>query len=473
MSLEDAKREFFSQLSGDNDTPATTKNHEATGNAETKQELSHGSAGKGNHEAQKQQRQQEHQERSTHKENVCIRKVYSHHSLADLVSTPAPIEYFIDDYIQKAATHMLFGDSGSGKTFVAIDIVIHIACPELDMWCNKDIEHGPVIFFAGEGTHGIKKRLKGEIMEHNINPATCPITVIDECFHLNDNKNHDYSIQNTIDNIRAIYEKPALIVVDTLHRFLEGSENDSQDIGTFIHACDLIVREFSCAVLIIHHTGNAQENKDRGRGSSSLRGDVDNELKVEAIGDTIRIDQTKRKEGEKITGLILDRKEVTLPPEWNRKNGRPETTLVLKYSPESTHAATAKKAEPQLKPSQTRARKFFTKAIRSYGVRIHDEKTGHELAAVYFEDWRTEAYHFDSADNPDTKRKHINQDRKYLIEETELITTRTIEGREYCCLDMQADGEELFRDAIITALIQHEQETAAAGSGKGETGQTE
>ena len=392
-----------------------------------------------------------------------IRKVYSHHSLAELVSTPAPIEYLVDGYIQKAATHMVFGDPGSYKSFNAVDMALSIACEEIDSWCNRQIEHGSVIYMAGEGVKGLGKRCEAWLMDHNVNPENIPFAIIDECFHLNDEKNPDYSIENTIENIRAIFDKPALIVVDTLNRFYEGNENDSKDMSNFIHACDRLIREFGCAVLIIHHTGNAQDSKNRGRGSSSLKGALEIEFKAEKKDNQLHLTQTKNKDSRLMPTLVFDCEEVTLPPEWNKKNGEPETSLALHYSPESTKTAEKEQKTPKLTDAQSRARKTFRKAIRSYGIRIHDEQTGHYLAGVYIGDWREEAYHSDTADNDNTKRSHFHEDRKYLKDKAGILIKRTIEGREYYCLDMQAEGEDLFRTAIITELKQHEQETAAAG----------
>ena len=400
--------------------------------------------------------EREQRENSRHEETAkTIHKVYSHHSLAELVSTPAPIEYFIDGFIQKGATHMLFGDPGCKKTFAAIDIGLSIACEEIDSWCYMKIEHGPVIYLAGEGANGLRKRCKTWLMKHNVTPESIPFTVIDECFHLNDDKNPDYSIENTIDNIRAIYEHPALIIVDTLHRFYEGSENDSQDMGKYIYACEQLTRAFNCGTLTIHHTGNAQENKGRARGSSSFRGAIDIEIKAEAFGDSLHLDQTKNKDAKKITGLILDFEEVTLPPEWNRKNGEPETSLVPKYSPYNNpnkFSASEDNTTHKLTAKQQRARETYEEAAKKFGIRIHDEETDHDFVAVHIEDWRKVYYELSSANNPNTKRKNFSLDRQEIYENEELLIKRVFEGDDYYCLDLQAEGEERLRTIIACAL---------------------
>lgn len=484
MSLEDAKREFFSQLSGDNDTPATTKNHEATGNSETQPEQSRASAGNDSHEGQEEQGQNtesihhnssdsSHHEEQTQQDDEglqALKKLYGFHSAEDMAKPSKPKTYLIKNWIETGKLHLLFGDSGVKKTFTAIDMGLSIACDQIGEWCRMNVKHGFVLYLAGEGQDGIKKRYNGWLQKHGVPSEAMKFGMFDAVFHLNETQNKDYCIDNTIKAIRMCFGAPALIIIDTLNRYFEGDENTTRDMSNFINACTKINRELGSAILIISHTGNAQENKNRVRGSSALHGACDIVIKAEAMNNRgIKLNQTKHKDGVEQKDLILEFDTITLPPEWNDEDGEPITTLVPRVSPDSIHdnphaQATKKEAATSLKDSQIRARKSFTKAIRSYGVRINDKKTGHILAAVYLEDWRVEAYYWDSADKKNTKCKHFNEDRKYLSEKAEILTKRIIEGREYYCLDTQGDGEELFRDAIITALIQHEQETAAGGT---------
>ena len=52
-------------------------------------------------------------------------------------------------------------------------------------------------------------------------------------------------------------QTPAVVVIDTLNRSLNGNENDSKDMAAYIRAADAIRETFHCAVIIVHHCGIA------------------------------------------------------------------------------------------------------------------------------------------------------------------------------------------------------------------------
>ena len=468
--------EEFEDLTSEEDTPIEETG--ATQNTADNQQEAHASAGKGTtnehahnsenvHDDSSDNLHNEEQEQQDDEELQALKRLYGFHSAADMAQPSKPKTYLIKNWIEPGKLHLLFGDSGVKKTFTALDMGLSIACDQIGEWCRMNVKHGFVLYLAGEGQEGIKKRYNGWLQKHGVPSEIMKFGMFDAVFHLNETKDTNYSIDNTIKAIRMCFEKPALIIIDTLNRYQEGDESTTRDMTSFINACTKITRELDSAIFIISHTGNAQENKGRVRGSSALHGACDIVIKAEAHGDNgIKLDQKKHKDGIEQKNLILEFDTITLPPEWNDEDGEPVTTLVPKLSENSTHdkpyAQTSKKEKP-LKGSQSRARKSFNKAIRSYGIRIHDEKTGHDLAAVCRDDWRVEAYDFDTVDNDNTKRGHFNADIKYLCEETEILIKRIIKGREYYCLDMQAEGEDIFRINIIQALTQHEQETAGAG----------
>jgi RecA-family ATPase len=57
------------------------------------------------------------------------------------------------------------------------------------------------------------------------------------------------------------------VVLDTLNRSLNGSENSDEDMGKYIKATAAIREAFNCAVLVVHHCG---VNDSRPRGHTSL-----------------------------------------------------------------------------------------------------------------------------------------------------------------------------------------------------------
>lgn len=402
----------------------------------------------------------------THSETLPegVTKLYKFRTLAELCKKPEPIRFLIEDYVQEGALHLDYGESGCGKTFVALDQALSIACEEIHNWHGMKIRHAPVIYLAGEGSKGLIKRCALWIQERNINPQLVKFGVIEEAFKLDDNSDVTTSIQNTIGNIKFYMQKmkctaPALIIIDTLHRYMNGDENKAVDVSKFITACTILMQEFGCAIKIIHHVGNAGENKSRPRGSSSLTADFDITTLYQKTNSTISVDQTKNKDSVAKKGLKFTLKQGALPDEWNNDE-KPTTSCTIELSPYSSHTQPyipETNAPKKLSTIQQRARKTFKEAVERYGIQIHDDKTGHELAAVEGYKWKEVSCELSIAETKEAKERAFFRDCKQIYEKDELLIKRIIEGREYYCLDIQTDGEDNYRTAILHFLQEHKQ----------------
>lgn len=96
--------------------------------------------------------------------------------------------------------------------------------------------------------------------------------------------------------IRELENAPACVVLDTLNRSLNGSENSDEDMGAYIKATDAIREAFDCSVLVVHHCGI---NDSRPRGHTSLTGAADARLAVTRdAAKNILVDIEFMKDGE-------------------------------------------------------------------------------------------------------------------------------------------------------------------------------
>jgi RecA-family ATPase len=144
--------------------------------------------------------------------------------------------------------------------------------------------------------------------------------------------------------IQALPNKPASIVVDTLHRFLNGDENSAQDAKTMIDACGNLMREFECSVILIHHTGVSDEAQHRARGSSAWKGALDLEFSVVPGSESSPIEfvQRKAKDSEIIAPMMFELEQHQLP--WIDEDGDPVTSAVLIQAEKSEKIVVDKKA---------------------------------------------------------------------------------------------------------------------------------
>ena len=157
---------------------------------------------------------------------------------------------------------ILAGRGGCGKSFLAVNLVSHIAAgePVAGLESFGAPRQRCVIYCAGEGTHGTARRFVAADRGANYN-----ISVIRDGFDLVANT---HQLQGAIAEAEARSGLDACIVVDTLakHAGPDHDENDNSHAHRLINALHRLGRP----VLLIHHV-----TKDGGgvRGAGGLTDD--------------------------------------------------------------------------------------------------------------------------------------------------------------------------------------------------------
>ncbi len=208
------------------------------------------------------------------------------HSLAT-IATQAPQDYLVKGVIPRAPLVVVFGESGAGKTFMVLDLVMAIArgLP----WREKRVRAGRVVYVAAEGQGGFRSRLAAYCQHHGVE-TTIPFRVVTDVPNLL-SKDHE-ELATEI----AVAGGADIIVIDTLAQTTPGAnENSSEDMGLALKACGALHRATAATILLVHHAG---KDLDRGaRGWSGLKAAADAELSVEHIGETRTLRVSKMKDG--------------------------------------------------------------------------------------------------------------------------------------------------------------------------------
>jgi hypothetical protein len=133
-----------------------------------------------------------------------------------------------------------------------------------------------------------------------------------------------------VEQVRMLQERPSVIVVDTLHRFLQGDENSAQDAKTMLDACNALMMEFNCSVIMVHHTGVSDEAQHRARGSSAWRGALDIEISIIPGKDDqpMQIVQRKSKDAELAETVFVELHTVEIPG-WRDEDDQQVTSAVV------------------------------------------------------------------------------------------------------------------------------------------------
>ncbi len=235
---------------------------------------------------------------------------------------PAPIRWQIKRWLQSQALIMVHGPSGGGKTFMVLDMVLSVASKgAVSEWFGNKVRPGTVVYLAGEGHHG----LRGRVAAWKQHKAILGLDMWLSRHGLDLNTPRGY--QKTADALRALPNPPEIIVVDTLHRFLDGDENSAADAKSMLDACAALINEFECSVILVHHTGVNAEAQHRARGSSAWRGALDIEISV-VPGDTIEIIQRKSKDAEEAESVFAELQSVPIQG-WLDEDGEQVTSAVL------------------------------------------------------------------------------------------------------------------------------------------------
>ncbi|HAT50868.1 MAG: AAA family ATPase [Nitrospirae bacterium] len=335
----------------------------------------------------------------------------------DLLEEPTTTRWLIPKILPTNCLAMLVGDPAAGKSFLALDWSVRIASVVPQTVFSVS---GPVVYIAGEGQHGIKKRLKGWFLHHDVSSENVPLFVSSTGTSL-DTGEGLADVELALDEVAEDFGKPKLIIIDTLHRNMQGDENSSQDVGLVIKAADQLRVRYEAAVLVVHHSGHM--DKSRGRGSSSLRAAVDVELLLSVKGNVRTLRCSKMKDSEPFQPCDYELKSVILP--WLNEEGKPETSAII--LPTNTTPKTGAKEETPKTKKQS--------AAETLGLSTLKDAMG-DTATVPLEDWRECFYRKHHGDSTEAKRQAFLRVRENLTSK-ELIT---VENNLYSLAESKLDS---------------------------------
>ena len=241
----------------------------------------------------------------------------------DFCAQPSPISWLVKRWIQSQALVMVHGPSGGGKTFVVLDWCLRMASG-IEDWAGHKVRQGNVVYLAGEGHHGLRGRVAAWKHHHQAGKLAMWLSK-DGC-----DLNTPTGYLKVVEQVRMLKDRPSMIVVDTLHRFLQGDENSAQDAKTMLDACNALMMEFNCSVILVHHTGVSDEAQHRARGSSAWRGALDIEISIVPgkEGVPMQIVQRKSKDAELAKTIHVELQQVAIPG-WRDEDNQQVTSAVI------------------------------------------------------------------------------------------------------------------------------------------------
>ncbi|MGB5049184.1 MAG: AAA family ATPase [Caldilineaceae bacterium] len=330
--------------------------------------------------------------------------------ISEFCKKPEQPNYLIYGILNLDTIGSFIGSSGDGKSFVMIDISCHVAHGL--RWNNRKTKEGTVVYIAGEGANGLKKRFKAWHVFHGKEFKNIIISIVP--FKLCEAS----QVKELIQHIKDILgeTKPVMIVIDTLNRNFSangGDENSTKDMSIFLDGCSQLRIETNACVIVIHHTGH--NNKERGRGSNALFSGVDFEYLIEKTGEVKNNDckstitATKVKDDAEPEPIAL--KWNIQDTGWEEYNNHDELVPIT-----SVVLTPTDYIEKPTKPETTQKQNIALDSLRK--ALINDGVEDKGVVSVTEYQWRQVAYAagISNSEKDEAKKKAFGRARDTLID---------------------------------------------------------
>lgn len=245
------------------------------------------------------------------------------------------VRWTVKHVVPAASVGMLFGGSGTFKSFIALDLALHVVhgLP----WMGRITAHAPVLYIAAEGGAGLWTRIHAWHKARGLKWGDVPFYVVPAALDLGQDA------WRVVDAAQALGVCPALVIVDTLSQTYAGEENSANEMAAYLRELGTRFRDlWQCAVLLVHHTGH--QATERPRGSSAIRSNVDFLLGVfrDEKEMLATVTAVKQKDGELMADAVFSLSVVEVAID---ADGDKVTSLVARHLSSTEEVEQARLAE--------------------------------------------------------------------------------------------------------------------------------
>ncbi|WP_353641401.1 AAA family ATPase [Mesorhizobium sp. WSM2239] len=210
---------------------------------------------------------------------------------SELQGPPPVREWLVGDMIPMNTVTLLYGDGGTGKSLLALQLAAAMALGRI--WLNRVPMHGRTVYVSAEDDRAeLHRRLAIIAGSHNATTADLAgITIADMAgkdallAHVIAKKGilKRTELLNQIE-VRIAMTAPRLVVVDTLADAFPGNENDRAMVRQFVGMMRGLAIKHRCAVVLLAHPSLTGINTGTGAsGSTAWNNSVRSRLYFERI----------------------------------------------------------------------------------------------------------------------------------------------------------------------------------------------
>jgi hypothetical protein len=355
----------------------------------------------------------------------------------------SPVSKIIDGLLAASGVTFLGGQSGSGKSMVAVDMSVALASGQ--KFANRETK-GPlgVIYIAAEGGSTLPSRLAAAVDARGLADERLPIAIINDVGDLTSSPALSL-ICSKIEKISQIIHarfgcRTGLVIVDTLaEAFSMKDENSAGDTGRVAKLAAQLGDTIKAATLLIHHYG--KDPSTGLRGSSYLRGKAEGILAVLADRNELtgactnrQLVQTKDRSGPEGASWPFDIQHIHLGVD---EDGRPFGAGSINFGDEIVAGSPKKSGASKQSPVVIHLMNSLRSALQDHGVEKQVDRDGVVMRVVRKAQVRDVFISTWVSDVADPAKQAANRRQAYKRGLAGALESNLVEDREFL-------GEELL-----------------------------
>ncbi len=200
-----------------------------------------------------------------------------------------PIDWLIEPLFSQGSRAVVFGEFGCMKSWLLLDLGLSLASGQ--QWLGHFSVPRPrsVLYVDEEMPEGeLRRRVKRLGLGREQDGQDLPLRVMS---HSGVRFSEPMEVENLLQILQRQQFDPEVIIVETLRRVLEGSENDAEAVSAFWHSVSPILTAGK-TLIVSHHMRkpNAQgvnDSRYRASGSTDILAGADMAFAVERIDERL------------------------------------------------------------------------------------------------------------------------------------------------------------------------------------------
>ena len=287
----------------------------------------------------------------------------------DRLDDPGPEhEWLIEQILSVGDKSVCGGAWQSGKSFLAIHMGLVVAHGL--QFFGAAVKQGLVVYQAGEGARGVKKRIRAWRNYHGVRfTRETPFVLLQNRVDLYSKEGDTKALIQEIRAIQGQFDCPLrLVVFDTLATAAVGAEeNSAKDIGIVMDHIAQINAELGCHVMLVHHMSSGG---DKLRGSTAIPANVDTTIHVvnEASTGVRTCKIGKQRDDEAgVVSWQFELKRIELDGKLDSRGRPPASCVVMPLGEKEAVRIIEEKKGFAVRPTEEPFMKAYFDASRRYG----------------------------------------------------------------------------------------------------------